>query len=118
MSLGAMGAGVAYGTTFLLSHFSEAGNDAFAMLPVKIDESKILESASKNYVTRTDLESRVNIDMFLLGRYCVVYGANGAGKSEIVDHVAIGKKAVVKLMVTSAHTKDHIMKILNSVQNL
>jgi len=46
------------------------------------------------------------------GKYFVVYGAKGAGKSLIVDQSTKDHSGVIKLMVTSITTKDDIVKSL------
>ena len=46
------------------------------------------------------------------GKYFVVYGAKGAGKSLLVDQATKDHSGVIKLMVTSITTKDDIVKSL------
>jgi len=46
------------------------------------------------------------------GKYFVVYGAKGAGKSLLVDQSTKDHSGVIKLMVTSITTKDDIVKSL------
>ena len=42
----------------------------------------------------------------------IVYGAKGVGKSEVVDHTAIGKRAVLKVPVTTIGTRDDLVALL------
>jgi len=46
------------------------------------------------------------------GRYFVVYGAKGAGKSLLVDHATKGHSGIIKEKVTSITTKGDIVKSL------
>jgi AAA+ ATPase superfamily predicted ATPase len=46
------------------------------------------------------------------GRYTIVYGPRGIGKTELVDHTAIGKKGVVKVTVSSASSKPGVIQAI------
>ena len=86
-------------------------NDEF---PSKIANSKITKSTSKKYVHRFELEQKIisiqNITPS--GIYWIVYGAKGVGKSESIDHTAIEKEGVIKIIVTSANSRDDIVSAL------
>jgi len=46
------------------------------------------------------------------GKYFVVYGAKGVGKSLLVDHAVKGHSGVIELMATSISTKNDIINAL------
>ncbi len=94
--------------------FKEATKDAMNLLPAAIDQAKVTKSASKNYVERPGLVSLIQraLTTAPYGGYWVVYGPKGVGKSEAVDHTAINQRGVVKLLVTSANSKDDIIRSL------
>ena len=81
----------------------------------KIEMSTITKSTSNHYVNRPELESQVvkAETSVPLGCYWVIYGPKGVGKTELIDHVSIGNKGVVKVFVTSADSKDDIMSALS-----
>ena len=77
-----------------------------------IVNSTINDSKSKNYVTRQKLEDDVKKIFVseLIGIYYIIYGPRGVGKSEVVDHVAIGEPAFIKISVTSADSKNDLIQ--------
>lgn len=93
----------------------EIKKDIMQTLPLAINNSKVFESKSSSttYVQREDLERKVKDKLLRndLG-YTIVYGPKGAGKSELVKYSAIGLQGVIKLTVTSAHTKDEVVSAL------
>jgi energy-coupling factor transporter ATP-binding protein EcfA2 len=88
--------------------------DSFLMwtevLPSVIDNSTLdaglLPSADK-YVTRSSLEEIIRRAETSSpnGRYTIVYGPKGVGKSSLVHHVAGTRKGVVRVSVNSSHDK-------------
>jgi hypothetical protein len=110
--ISAISIGVAAITAY--PQFKEATKDAMKLLPGKIERSKVTKSASKNYVERPGLVSLIKrvLNAAPIGGYWVVYGPKGVGKSEAVDHTAINQRGVVKLLVTSANSKDDIIRDL------
>jgi len=85
-------------------------------IPPALEKARVTSSHSKaKYVSRPGLEAKIN--NFLDSNstsYCVVYGAKGVGKSEVVDHTAIGKRAVVKVPVTTIGTRDDLVALIMS----
>ena len=58
-------------------------------LPKSIENFKISESVSG---VRPEIEKKIqNIYSKNLGKYSISYGPKGVGKSELIDHFAIGK---------------------------
>jgi hypothetical protein len=110
--ISAFSIGVAVISTY--PQFKEATKDAMNLLPAAIDQAKVTKSASKNYVERPGLVSLIQraLTTAPYGGYWVVYGPKGVGKSEAVDHTAINQPGVVKLLVTSANSKDDIIRDL------
>ena len=52
------------------------------------------------------------------GKYFVLYGAKGVGKSTIVERAAKGRKGVIMLRITTAHSRDDVMGELAQNLNL
>jgi hypothetical protein len=101
---------------FFVQNYSQLKNlkeDLAASLPIQIERSTIFTKASTNYIERKDLETKVNIAFDSSGLYYIVYGAKGVGKSEVVDHCGVNRSGVIKLMVTSANSKDDIVSLLS-----
>jgi predicted AAA+ superfamily ATPase len=89
-------------------------------ISVAIVNSKINKSKSNHYVARQKLEDDIqkNFVSEPSGIYNIVYGPRGVGKSELLEHVAIGKPGFIKINVTSAHSKnDLIQQITTEVLN-
>ena len=83
-------------------------------IPPALEKARVTSSHSEaKYVSRPGLEAKINrfFDTNSTS-YCVVYGAKGVGKSEIVDHTAIGKRAVVKVSVTTIGTRDDLVALI------
>lgn len=84
------------------------------VIPPKLKEAKITSSvAGDTFVDRPALKLKIeeamseNVDYYL-----VVYGAKGMGKSELVQHTAIGKPSIVKLYVSNSSTKEQLISAL------
>lgn len=90
----------------------EAGIDVKERVSRAISESKITETISKNYVRREELEVLMEkaFSAKPYGLYNIVYGPKGVGKSELVDHVAMGKPAVIKVSITSYMSQDDLIE--------
>ena len=52
------------------------------------------------------------------GKYFVIYDAKGVGKSTIVERAAKGRKGVIMLRITTAHSRDDVMGELAETLNL
>ena len=65
-------------------------------------------------VSGPGLEAQINTFLYSSKNvsYCIVYGSKGAGKPEVVDHTAIGKRAVLKVPVTTIGTRDDLVALL------
>lgn len=101
----------------IIAHYStlkEAKKDVvnFAeKLSFAIKKAELTESISTQFVIRPIIEGKINEALHASlkgGNYTIVYGPKGSGKTELVDHTAIGKKGVVK--VSSANTKNGIIQ--------
>lgn len=83
-------------------------------LSFAITKSEITHSRSTDFVPRPKIEEQINKAFTNESRrgdgYTIVYGPKGVGKSELVDHVAIGKKGVVKVKVSSANNKSEVIQ--------
>jgi hypothetical protein len=93
----------------------QINQDAISFFPKVVANSEITASASgDDYVHRFELEGLVNeaFNFAPMGVYFVVYGNKGVGKSELITRAAIGRKGVVKIGITSAHSKDEIVREL------
>mmetsp|Transcript_7355 Transcript_7355/g.7759 ORF Transcript_7355/g.7759 Transcript_7355/m.7759 type:complete len:460 (-) Transcript_7355:128-1507(-) len=69
--------------------------DAISWIPRTISYSRITDStAGNNYVERKDLEDQLERAFTRIpdGRYSIVYGNKGVGKTELVTHAAIYNK--------------------------
>ena len=97
------------------SNYSEAKKSKLEYLhtvSVAIQNNKVhmSSSSSATYIDRKGLEEAVHL---ILQKkdfgYTVVYGPKGTGKTEVVEHCAEGLSGVVKLIVTSANTKDDLV---------
>ena len=97
------------------SNYSEAKKSKLEYLhtvSVAIQNNKVhmSPSSSATYIDRKGLEEAVHL---ILQKkdfgYTVVYGPKGTGKTEVVEHCAEGLSGVVKLIVTSANTKDDLV---------
>ena len=51
-------------------------------------------------------------------KYFVLYGAKGVGKSTIVERAAKGRKGVIMLRITSAHSREDVIGELAETLNL
>ena len=83
-------------------------------IPPALEKARVTSSHSEaKYVSRPGLEAKINrfFDTNSTS-YCVVYGAKGVGKSEVVDRTAIGKRAVVKVPVTTIGTRDDLVALI------
>ena len=82
-------------------------------MPIALDNSKVYESKSKSrsaYVCREDLEKKLQRPFRTNNReYCIVCGPRGAGKSDIVEHCAIGLDGVIKLSISSPNMKVEVV---------
>uniref|UniRef100_A0A7S0SRD8 ATPase AAA-type core domain-containing protein n=1 Tax=Chromulina nebulosa TaxID=96789 RepID=A0A7S0SRD8_9STRA len=96
---------------WLVANYSQSKEviyDIQEILLKSLQSNKITSSLSKeNYVRRQDVEASVNLATNV--KYMVVYGPKGAGKSELVEHCAINKNGVIRIVVTSANTKQDIV---------
>jgi AAA+ ATPase superfamily predicted ATPase len=74
----------------------------------------IPEGNFENYFTRVELEEYIRRRQSTPpnGKYTVVYGPKGVGKSELVDYIYAGQKSVLKLTVMSASSEDDIVREL------
>ncbi len=94
------------------------------MLTIAIAKAQITESRSSisgDFTNRPKIEEQIRSvltnEHLRAHSYTIVYGPNGIGKTELVDHTAIGLKGVVKILVSSATTREEIIQSL-SVQLL
>ena len=114
----AVGVGITF-MTGLLSDYSsvkEAGKDALSSvekLSFAIRNAEIKHSRSARFVSRPKIEVQIERALTYTcldnDHYTIVYGPNGVGKSELVDHTAIGKKGVIKVEIYSASTRSEII---------
>ncbi len=110
---------VSSGLVWFVGNYSETKkivDDVMITLPVPIhiDTSYKPNQPCNTYVNRSSLEDTINLYMLTKGQgwYFLVYGAKGAGKSELVERCATGKSGVVKLTVTTASTKADVISEL------
>jgi len=93
-----------------LKYFENDAILSIDKLSFAIKNAEIRRSRSDHFIPRPKIGEIINkaLTYTLLknGRYTIVYGPKGIGKTELVDHMAIGKKGVVKLQVSSTNTKD------------
>ena len=97
------------------------------LLPSKIKDSEVGTikydglMARNLYVERPLLLQRI-IDIMNRKedneKYFVLYGAKGVGKSTIVERAAKGRKGVIMLRITTAHSRDDVMGELAETLNL
>jgi hypothetical protein len=80
-------------------------------IPEALEKSSVILSLSDSkYISRPDIESKIS--RFLDSpntKYCIVYGVSGVGKSEVVDHTVIGRRAVVKVSVYDFRSRDDLV---------
>ena len=84
------------------------------VIPPRLKEAKVTCSdAGEDFIERPALKAQIEEVMDVTtASYTVVYGAKGMGKSEIVEHSAIGKSAVVVLHVNNASSVEQLMASL------
>jgi hypothetical protein len=85
-------------------------------IPPALEKARVTSSAAEaEYVSRPDVEAKINgyLDSKTTS-YCVIYGAKGVGKSEVVNHTVIGRRAVVKVTVTSVGNQDDLVALIMS----
>ena len=73
------------------------------------------------YVERSLLLQQINDIMNRKednGKYFVLYGAKGVGKSTIIERAAKGRKGIIMLRITTAHSRDDVMGELAKNLNL
>ena len=111
-------AGVALARTYpqLKEVKRDVGDLFLESIPPALEKARVTSSASEaKYVSRPDVEAKIS--NFLdsdCTKYCVVYGAKGVGKSEVVDHTAIGRRSVVKVPVTTIGTREELVALIMS----
>jgi hypothetical protein len=95
----------------------EAGIDVKERVFRAISKFKITESISKNYVRREELEVLMEeaFSAKSYGLYNIVHGPKGVGKSKLVDHVAMGKPAVIKISVISTNSQDDLIEQITTI---
>lgn len=85
-------------------------------LTIALKNSEITHSRSNQFIPCPKIQEQINDALtytFLdAGKYTVVYGSAGIGKTELVDHTAIGKKAVVKVDISSECTRAQVLQRL------
>ena len=124
------------GITFFLANYlpiKEMGKDTGLgdaisdLLPSKIKDSEVKTvnydgiKARNLFVERplylpqiTDIMNRKIVD----GIYNVIYGGKGVGKSTIVERAAKDRKGVIMLRITTANSRDDVMRELAKNLNL
>lgn len=110
------------GILFSLVNYSsikEVKNDTMTFiekLTFAIEKSEIIESRSANFITRPKIEEKISnaltYEYLKSDSYTIVYGPKGIGKTELVDHTAIGKKGVVKVKVSSPNTRSDVIQAI------
>ena len=107
-----------YSTTKILLEDVGATGVSSEFLPSKI-KSTIPSTADyfqlksdKEYISRKSVEtaildfiSRTEAD----GRYCIIYGSNGVGKTTVVEAVIHGRPGILKIKVTTADNKQQFL---------
>ena len=95
--------------------------DIQSLLPSFLERSVVysteLDAMLKDNIFSTRLVQEKDISSILKrtkanGKYFVLYGAKGAGKSLLVDHAIKGHSGIIKEKVTSITTKGDIVKSL------
>ena len=68
--------------------------------------------SNKEYISRKSIEtailefiSRTEAD----GKYCIIYGSNGVGKTTVVEAVIHGRPGILKIKVTTADNKQQFL---------
>jgi hypothetical protein len=101
--------------TFLKDLKKDAAN-VVEKLSFAIRNAEITHSSSAQFVPRPKIEEQImnalTYSSLKGGRYTIVYGPRGIGKTELVDHTAIGKKGVVKVTVSSASSKTGVIQAM------
>jgi len=101
--------------TFLKDLKKDAAN-VVEKLSFAIRNAEITHSSSAQFVPRPKIEEQImnalTYSSLKGGRYTIVYGPRGIGKTELVDHTAIGKKGVVKVTVSSASSKTGVIQAI------
>lgn len=92
--------------SILHSFVKDLKNDAtifIEKLSFAIKNAEIMTNSTQ-FVRRCKIEEKINealTNVFLQGgSYTIIYGPKGIGKTELVDHMAIGKKGVVRVQVS------------------
>jgi hypothetical protein len=132
----ALTTGITAGITFLLTSYAplkeiskDTGLDVAMsdLLPSKIKDSEVTTVKYDGLI-----EDRLFVERPLLlqqiidimdrkknnEKYFVLYGAKGVGKSTIVERAAKGRKGVIMLRVTTAHSREDVMGELAETLNL
>jgi AAA+ ATPase superfamily predicted ATPase len=93
--------------------FQELSKISLENVSHAIEESRILPSLSKKYISRNNLESELLLNIKSpFGLYSIIYGPKGVGKSELVANTFTNKEGVVSVMVSSGKTKNDIILML------
>ena len=107
---------------FVVANYStlkEANKDGMSLvkkLSFAIQNSTITHSRSSDFIARPKMKEKIDLALTyesLKGDcYTIVYGPKGIGKTELVDHTAIGMKGVVKMRISSTNSKDEVIQSL------
>ena len=107
---------------FVVANYStlkEANKDGMSLvkkLSFAIQNSTITHSRSSHFIARPKMKEKIGeaftYESLKGDRYTIVYGPKGIGKTELVDHTAIGKKGVVKMRISSTNSKDEVIQSL------
>ena len=72
-------------------------------LKIKSDKeyisSKSVETAILEFISRSEAD----------GKYCIIYGSNGVGKTTVVEAVIHGRPGILKFKVTTAENKHQFL---------
>ena len=87
-------------------------------LTAAIKNAKITHSRSSDFIACPKIQEIVNealtYESLRAGSYTIVYGPSGIGKTELVDHTAIGKKGVVKVTLSTTSTNANVVQSLTN----
>ena len=97
-----------------VKEFSKATMTTVGKLTFAIEKAEITSSRSKNFIPRPNIAQKIydalTYESLEDDCYTIVYGPKGIGKTELVDHTAIGRKGVVKVKVSSANKKEEVVQ--------
>eukprot|EP01031_Cornospumella_fuschlensis_P041984 gene41984-51250_t len=85
--------------------------DGRVLLPHKLKKSRLQRKEADDFVSRPEVRKMLEVNV-IKGKYCIVYGNKGVGKSAVVNDMFWDKPGVVGIKVTHLVTSNELVSQL------